>query len=467
MTKEQKLHLELEERLIHGVTDSRTVSLLHKALPVAAAEKLAAHCSVNTALELIMKLDSHFAADILAHMDTEYRSEVLNLMDRDKLARIFANMSHDDRVDVLHFLQPDKAEHIIRALPEAEQSDIRKLETYPEGTAGAIMTTDFLELTGNLTAMEALEKAKTVAPDRETIYIGYVTDGSGKLIGTVSLKDLFLADPNDKVSDIMRSDVISVDVEEKREDVARTLSRYDLLAIPVTENSGRLAGIVTFDDAIDVIEQEETADAYSRAGIAGFSKDHDHERDIKFSKRMIEGSYLYPIKLRMAFLMVTLAGGFLVGGVIDHFEDVLGAVLVAAIFIPVIMDMGGNVGTQSTTIFARGLALGHIDVSRMHRHIRREVTIGLLMGLLLGIIGGFAAYLWQGAPNDIPQIGIAVGLSLAVVVPFATFLGFFLPWVLLKMGWDHAPGADPFITTIKDFTGLALYFVLVGTLVGV
>ena len=224
MTKEQKLHLELEERLIHGVTDVRTVSLLHKALPAATAEKLAGHCSAEMALELIMKLDSHFAADILAHMETEYRTEVLNLMDRDKLARIFANMSHDDRVDVLQFLQPDKAEHIIRALPEAEQSDIRKLEKYPEGTAGAIMTTDFLELTGNMTAAKALEKAKTVAPDRETIYIGYVTDADGKLTGTVSLKDLFLADPKAKVSEIMRSDVISVEVEEKREEVARTMT---------------------------------------------------------------------------------------------------------------------------------------------------------------------------------------------------------------------------------------------------
>ncbi|TVQ71479.1 MAG: magnesium transporter [Balneolaceae bacterium] len=467
MTKEQKLHLEIEERLLHGVTDERTVYLLHKAHPAAAAERLAAHCSAETASELMSRLDSHYAAEILTQMDPEYRSGVLNQMDRVKLAKVFADMSHDDRVDILQFLQPDKAEHIIRALPAAEQTDIRKLEKYPEGTAGAIMTTDFLELKGNMTATVALEKAKTVAADRETIYIGYVTDEAGKLTGTVSLKDLFLADPKARLSEIMRTDVISVEVTEKREDVARTLSRYDLLAIPVTENSGRLAGIVTFDDAIDVIEQEETADAYSRAGITGFSKDHDHERDISFSKRMIEGSYMYPIKLRMAFLMVTLAGGFLVGGVIDFFEDVLGAVLVAAIFIPVIMDMGGNVGTQSTTIFARGLALGHINVSRMYHHIRREVTIGLMMGLLLGIIGGFAAYLWQGAPNDIPQIGLAVGISLAVVVPFATFLGFFLPWLLLKMGWDHAPGADPFITTIKDFTGLALYFFLVGTLIGV
>ncbi|MDG5767870.1 magnesium transporter [Balneolales bacterium ANBcel1] len=165
--------------------------------------------------------------------------------------------------------------------------------------------------------------------------------------------------------------------------------------------------------------------------------------------------------------MVTLTGGFLVGGVIEYFEEVLGAVLVAAIFIPVIMDMGENVGTQSTTIFARGLALGQVNINGMWKHIRREVSIGMIMGVLLGILGGFVAWLWQGAPNEVPQIGVAVGLSLAIVIPLATFLGFFLPWLLLKMGWDHAPGADPFITTIKDFTGLALYFFLVGTLIGV
>jgi len=173
------------------------------------------------------------------------------------------------------------------------------------------------------------------------------------------------------------------------------------------------------------------------------------------------------VRLRILFLLVTVAGGLAVGALIDEFEETLASILTAAIFIPIVMDMGGNVGTQSTTTFARGVALGHINLKRFWKHVRREVTVGLIMGAILGILTGVIAWQWQGIPNDVPQIGIALGVSIFAVVTLATFMGFFLPWLLMKLGFDHAPGADPFITTIKDFIGLALYFTLVGLLIGV
>ncbi len=165
--------------------------------------------------------------------------------------------------------------------------------------------------------------------------------------------------------------------------------------------------------------------------------------------------------------MVTLIGGLAVGGIIDAFEDVLGSVLALAIFIPLVMDMGGNVGTQSTTIFARRLALGHINLTRFRGHLLREVSVGLTMAAVIGVVGGVIAFLWQGAPNDVPELGIAVGVALAFSVTFATFLGFALPFLLIKLGLDDAPGADPFITTIKDFTGLAVYFLMAAWLLGI
>ncbi len=177
------------------------------------------------------------------------------------------------------------------------------------------------------------------------------------------------------------------------------------------------------------------------------------------SEKLTSGGIGYAVKVRMAFLMVTLAGGLAVGGVIDFFEDTLAAVVALAIFIPLVMDMGGNVGTQSTTIFARGLALGHINLGRFFRnHLVREGGVGLAMGVIMAVLAGTIAYFWQGAPNDIPQLGFVVGTALFFSVFTASILGFLLPWVLLKIGVDHAPGADPFITTIKDFTGLAVYF---------
>lgn len=217
------------------------------------------------------------------------------------------------------------------------------------------------------------------------------------------------------------------------------------------------------DDAMDAIAEDVTDTMMQKAGVA----DPTHLKDTIRSEKLIAGSIAYPLKVRLAFLMVTLAGGLAVGGLIDRFEDVLAAIVAVAVFIPLVMDMGGNVGTQSTTIFARGLALGHIDLTRFRRHLAREVRVGLTMAIILGTIGGTVAWAWQGAPNDIPQLGIVVGIALAFSVTFAAFLGFFLPWLLLKIGADHAPGADPFITTIKDFSGLAVYFLLASWLLGI
>jgi magnesium transporter len=191
------------------------------------------------------------------------------------------------------------------------------------------------------------------------------------------------------------------------------------------------------------------------------------QRDNRWSARLTQGSVGYALKVRIAFLLVTLMGGMAVGGVIEAYEGTLEAVVAAAIFIPVVMDMGGNVGTQSTTIFARGIAWQHISLPDFIHYVWREVKIALLMGIILGLLGGIIAYYWQGLPNDTPGIGLAVGLSLLIVITVASILGTVLPWIMLKLGFDHGPGADPFITTIKDFTGLIIYFALVNLFVGI
>ncbi len=174
------------------------------------------------------------------------------------------------------------------------------------------------------------------------------------------------------------------------------------------------------------------------------------------------------MRVRVLFLLVTLAGGLIVGGLIDTFEDVLGAVLALAIFIPLVMDMGGNVGTQSSTIFARGFALGHITMADFWRkNFAREALVGLVMAVGVALVAGTVAFFWQGVPNDIPQLGVVVGVALFTSVFLAACLGFLLPYIMVKLGIDHAPGADPFIPTIKDFTGLLVYFSMAAWLIGV
>ncbi len=419
-------------------------------------------------IRVFKSLDRESQLAVLSILEEEIEYEILSSQSVDFIYKLVEKMPHDERVDLLKSFPMNKRKDIIKQLAQVEREDILKLSSYKEGTTGAIMTTDYAVLPSDITAGKALDQLRLEAPEKETIYYAYIVDKSRKLLGTVSLRSLITADKKDKISDLMTTDFMSALADDPDHQTARLIKETDLLAVPVIDDKGIMLGMVTFDDAMQVLEEDTSETMYQKAGIGGRTdRDKEREKDLVNSSKLLKGTIWYPIRLRIMFLFVTLAGGFLVGGVIDYFEDVLEAVLVAAVFIPVLMDMGGNVGTQSSTIFARGLALGHIDTTRMFHHISREVSIGVIMGIALGVIGGIVAWFWQGAPNGIPEIGLAVGIGLAVVVPVATLLGFLLPYILLKLGFDHAPGADPFITTIKDFTGLGLYFFLVATFIGV
>lgn len=298
----------------------------------------------------------------------------------------------------------------------------------------------------------------------DVVSLLFVTDAEGHYLGYVRLSTLVRSEPGAVVGSIVESRNNRIASTDNKVDAARRLQRTNLPVLPVVDTANRLVGVIRFDDAMDVLEEDTSEDVYKKAGIG----DLLHNKDVVRSEKLTSGGIGYSVKVRLAFLMVTLAGGLAVGGVIDFFEDTLAALVALAIFIPLVMDMGGNVGTQSTTIFARGLALGHINLDRFFRtHLIREAMVGLAMGVVIAILAGVIAYFWQGAPNGIPQLGIVVGVALFVSVFTASILGFLLPWLLVKIGVDHAPGADPFITTIKDFTGLAVYFGMAAWLLGV
>jgi len=271
-----------------------------------------------------------------------------------------------------------------------------------------------------------------------------------------------MAEPEQPIQALLQGQDIAVAVTAPELTAAKLLKDNDLPAIPVVDQEGRLVGDLTFDDVLDLLEEEATDVILAQAGVGNLIK-----RDQIWSEKLVRGSIRYAVQLRIACLIITLIGGMVVGGVIQHFEEVLEAVVAVAIFIPVVMDMGGNVGTQSTTVFARGLAWQQIDIRRYGSYLFRELRIGAIMGFILGVSGGLIAYVWQGLPNNIPQLGAAVGLSLFIVITFAAVLGAFIPWLLLKLGFDHGPSSDPFITTIKDFTGLLLYFYLVSLFLGI
>jgi len=310
-------------------------------------------------------------------------------------------------------------------------------------------------------ALDAVRRSKAPLGQSGVVFL---LDEQARYKGFVRLSALLRAEPTAKAARLAEGADLAVTGDTDQEVAARKLQLRDVSLLPVVNSQREMVGVLTFDDAMDILEEETSDDIFFKAGIGDVFHSQDHVR----SERLTQGPIWYTVKVRMLFLIVTLAGGLIVGGLIDSFEDVLGAVIALAIFIPLVMDMGGNVGTQSSTIFARGFALGHISLSDFWRKsFAREALVGLTMAVVIALIAGTIAYFWQGLPNDIPQLGIVVGVALFTSVLTAACLGFLLPWAMVRIGVDHAPGADPFITTIKDFTGLLVYFLMASWLIGV
>jgi magnesium transporter len=412
---------------------------------------------------LFRLLDKDRAIDVFERLDTTQQTDLVQAMADPEAVQLFEKLDPDLRVHLFDELPAKVTKRLLAALsPEARES-VNVLLNYPPESVGRIMNPRYLAVRSHNTVREALAVLRSSNLEDDELRVIFVIDEKRYYKGVVSLTRLVRAEPDAKIETLLEGSDVFVRASEKRTVAARLLKQYDLVALPVVDGEGRLVGAVSFDDVIDVLEEEASETMYQMAGIV----DVRRQRDIIHSEKLTRGPILYAVSVRIVFLLVTVAGGLVTGGLIDQFEEVLAKILAAAVFIPLVMDMGGNVGTQSTTIFARGLALGHIDLAKFWWHVRREVGIGLVMGLLLGVVTGVIAWQWQGIPNGFPQIGIAVGVSICAVVTLATFLGFLLPYTLTKLGFDHAPGADPFITTIKDFTGLALYFSLVNFLLAV
>ena len=327
-----------------------------------------------------------------------------------------------------------------------------------------VMRDAYLVVREDERAEAILERVRTSSLDSQMTAVVCVTDGNDRYLGFVRLPDAVRAEPETSAGELASGLDLYVYADEDREQAARLLQLRDLPMLPVLDEHNRLAGVIRFDDAMDILEEEASEDIYKKSGVGSMVRADEVVR----SERLTQGSLSYPVGVRLAFLVVALAGGMAVGGVVEHFEGVLEALVALAIFVPVIMDMGGNVGTQSSTIFARGVALGHIRLERFFSyHMVRELAVAVILGAILGLAGGLIAFFWQGLPNEMPMLGPVIGLSLFCAVTLASLLGFLLPWALLKLGLDHAPGADPFITTIKDFTALMIYFSLAAWLLGI
>ncbi|ADI13986.1 magnesium transporter [Truepera radiovictrix] len=400
---------------------------------------------------------------VFERLEPRDQAALVRGMEDPEVLPLLEALEPDERMRLFDELPAKVAKRLIAGLSPDARRVVNELLGYPEESAGREMSPYYHAVRMDTTVGAALASLRSSPLSGEQLGVVFVIDEGRFYQGFIQAGRLLKADPQAPVRHLVEAPEVYVRAHDDRLRAATLLKRHRLPALAVTDAEGRLVGAITFDDVVDLLEEEASETMYWKAGVGDLTRRKDEVN----SQRLTQGSVWYPVRVRILFLLVTLAGGLAVGGLIDRFEEILEAVIAAAVFIPLVMDMGGNVGTQSTTIFARGLALGHIDLRRFGRHLGREVAIGAIMGLVLGLVAGAAAYFWQGAPNGVPQLGVAVGVSIATVVTFATLLGFLLPWLMVKLGLDHAPGADPFITTIKDFVGLALYFYLVSALIGV
>ena len=388
--------------------------------------------------------------------------EIAATLKRDEIAKLLTEMSADDRVDLLKNIPEERLQVIMPALARAEREDIRRLSAHEEGTAGSVMTSDYATLSPGLTVAQAIDRLRLEAPDKETIYYAYVVDESRKLIGFVSLKDLILARPNAAVGGIMHKEVISVPDTEDQEIAARLIQKYDLIALPVISGDGALVGIITYDDAMDIITQEHTEDMEKFMAIGG-----THEAAV-YMKTSVWGHF----KNRSPWVVALAVLGLVSGFIVQSFEGLLLQFTVLAAFMPMLADTGGNTGSQSATLIVRALALKEVSSRDVFRILSREFRISILLALLLGVIA-FLRVMVYGVGAHMPdqysllRIGLAISLALGLQVVTSTLVGALLPLGAAKMKWDPAVVASPALTTIVDITGLLIYFTTAKLLLGI
>ena len=393
-------------------------------------------------------------AEVLSYLDSEQQIRAVDAMDPVDAAALLHLMSHDERADLVNRLDEERVDEILPHLAQAERDDIRRLASYEPGTAGAVMTTDYVTLPRDINVRQALEHLRHEAPDRETIYYSYVVDQQRHLIGFVSLKRLILARPSAKIEEIMQRDVIVARVDEDQENVARQIAKYDLIAIPVVDAQNMLLGIITHDDALDILRREQTEDILAFGGV---SKDAEADDEPYWQGRISES-----VRRRIGWLMMLFIAGTITQFVIQMFEWVQGEKQLKGIiqldaFIPLLIGTGGNAGSQTVGTIIRGLALGDIQLKDAGRVVGREFLTGLLLGILMGLLGFI--FVWLVLQKGVPFAGV-IGLAVLGICVWANLIGAMVPLLARRLNIDPAMVSAPLISTLVDATGLCIFYVI-------
>ena len=428
--------------------------------PVVVAEFLSA-LTAPEIWRILSLADPMVRGEIFCQLDEDVQLQMAETLRRQELALLVSDMPPDDRVDLLKRIPEDLREAILPALAQAEREDIRRLSSYEEGTAGAVMTSDYAVLTPDLTATEAIDKLRKEAPNKETVYYAYVVDKDRRLIGFVSLKDLILARSRDRIESFMHQEVIFAHALDDQEEAARAIQKYDLLALPVVNGNDVLVGIITHDDALDIITREHTEDLEKFMAIAG-----SHE-DAVYMKTSAWGHF----KNRAVWVVALALLGLVSGFIVQSFEGLLLQFAILAVFMPMLADTGGNTGSQSATLVIRALALKEVSYRDVLRILAKEAQVAIMLGLILGLVAYGRVVLFGGGSRvpdgfSLPKIGLAVAIALSLQVFTSTLIGALLPLTAARLKLDPAVVASPALTTVVDITGLLIFFTTAKVLLG-
>jgi len=407
-------------------------------------------------IALMRALPDDYAADVFEHLDDESRTSIIEHMDTDEAASLLTEVQPDDRVDAIQELPDELAEKILARIEETEPEvaeETRELVRYPEDSAGGLMTPAFVGLSPETKAWEAIEEVRRRASEVEALTYVYAVAFGGKLVGVCSLRQLILADPSQALSEIMVENVVRVSPSADQEEVARTIAKYDLSAIPVADETGVMLGIVTVDDVVDVVIEEATEDAQKMGAVQPIE-------DGYFAAEL-----LTLVKKRAVWLVVLFLGELLTANVMKHYEGALAATMDLVLFVPLIISSGGNSGSQSSSLIIRALALGEARPRDWVRVLWRELASGVLLGMVLSAVGFVRAFL-IGPTRFTWAIPLTIAGSLVLVVLTGCVVGSLTPLLLQRVGLDPAVSSTPFIASLCDVLGLAVYFTVASVVMG-
>ncbi|WP_027960489.1 magnesium transporter [Halomonas halodenitrificans] len=403
----------------------------------------------SRALGLMRHLPLERRASMLGHLPGDAQLVLAEAMSDERLLLILEEMGSDERVDFFNRLDEDRRQGLLRRMARREREALKRLASYEEGTAGAIMTADYVAIPSGMTVSQAMMRVRQTAPDAETVYQLYIIDARGRLAGTLSLRQLMVAPPGAAIDELMIRDVIHTSVEEAQEEVARIVARYDLLALPVVDEEARLVGIVTHDDAMDVVESEATEDIHKGMSIGALE----------------DGVSRVPLwslyRKRVTWLVLLVFANLFSGAGIAYFEETIAAQVALVFFLPLLIGSGGNAGAQAATLMVRGMATGDVGIKDWSKLLGRELlvagSLGLTMALAVAPIG-----IMRGGE----LLAMVVAMSMVTIVLFGSLLGMCLPFLLDRLGWDPATASAPLVTTLIDASGVLVYFGIATVILG-